>query len=118
MILKIRWGVVVLFLVAMGFGMYLALSIAPPVEVEKLFPPSHVLTKYADAIDTRNGPFRLSQEDATTPIDVVVGLQRPFLDQSGISKWSADEHGDLEFDGNLHSILTSSTGRQCASIVF
>lgn len=98
----------------MGFGVHLAFTIAPPVDVENFFPQSHALTKFVNAIDTRNGPFRLSQRDATTPIDVALGLQPPYLDQKGIARWVADEHGELIFDGKLHSLFTSSSGRQCA----
>ena len=111
-IYKLRWLIVMVFITLMGFGAYLAFTIAPPVDVENFFPQSHALTKFVNAEDTRKGPFQLSQTDATTPIDVVLGLQAPFLKQKGISRWVADEHGELIFDGKLHSLFSSSSGRQ------
>lgn len=111
----LRWPILIAFLIALGFGANLALQITPPVDVEELFPLRHVITRFTRAMDTKSGPFQASRDDLTVPVDLVIGLRPPFLDDSKSSKWDAAAAGQPIIDGTLEAIITSRQGRQCAT---
>lgn len=112
----LRWLVIVAFLVALGFGANLALQITPPADVEELFPSSHVITRFMRAMDTKEGPFQASRDDMTVPVDVVIGLRPPFLDDSKSSRWDAAIAGHPVVDGSLEGAVMSRQGRQCVPV--
>eukprot|EP00892_Ulva_mutabilis_P009237 jgi/Ulvmu1/6686/UM030_0017.1 len=108
----LRWPLVAAFLIALGFGANLAFQITPPVNVEELFPRAHVITRFTRAMDSKAGPFQASRDDVTVPVDLVIGLEPPFLDDSGRSKWDAAIAGRPIVDGTLDGIVMSRQGRQ------
>lgn len=109
----LRWPLIAAFLIVLGVGANLALQIKPPVDVEELFPASHVITRFTRAMDTKAGPFQVSKDDASVPVDVVIGLRAPLLDDTGTSRWDAAIGGEPVVDDSLEGIIMSRQGRQC-----
>jgi hypothetical protein len=80
LLLKIRWPVV--FLGLMAAGTYFALQLRPPRGVDSLFPSQHVLDRFLKAMDANTGPFQSSSDSTTVTMDVVLGMEPPYLDQA------------------------------------
>jgi hypothetical protein len=111
-LLWVRWVVVPAFLAMMATGIILALRMRPPKDIEFLFPPTHVISRFASAMDPDRGPFHASRHDKTAEVDVVLGLNDPFMEQRGVSRWDAFSHGFLIHDGRLDELFRSSAGRE------
>ena len=110
---KVRWLVLLAFLAVMAVGGWLAFQIRPPGEVDRLFPPKHVLDRFQLAMDSNTGPFRSGTESATVSVDIVLGLQPPYVDQSKTSRWDSHDQGTMMVaKRQMQQLVSSSDGRR------
>lgn len=109
----IRWLALACFTGLLIGGGILAFNIRPPEGVDRLFPSHHVLSRFLSAIDSNTGPYHSSRDVATADVDLVLGMQAPFLDQSGTNRWDPQDRGTAVFEaGAMQDLISTPAGRR------
>eukprot|EP00357_Protocruzia_adherens_P026445 CAMPEP_0115036516 /NCGR_PEP_ID=MMETSP0216-20121206/42175_1 /TAXON_ID=223996 /ORGANISM="Protocruzia adherens, Strain Boccale" /LENGTH=667 /DNA_ID=CAMNT_0002416371 /DNA_START=1243 /DNA_END=3246 /DNA_ORIENTATION=+ len=95
-LIRTRWFFVVLFVLWVPVGLYLATEIPPLSELERWFPKDHDIEI---AIDQHFTGFHQGEEDGKIPVEIVFGVKG--VDRSQLAtedRYNPEELGELQWD--------------------
>ena len=94
---KTRYGVLILFTMLTGLGVYYCTTLEPPIEQENYFPNDHMFTTYTSTVRSDDkSPFMVSGKDYVAGVQIVWGLRG--MDLSGTDPWDPESTGKLVYD--------------------
>jgi len=103
---KVRWIVLICIAIFVALCVWRVTEFEPSTEANQILPDGHYLTKLRNSL--RND-FHTGENDDSIKVSIIWGIQK--VDNSGISRWDAENKGKLVYDSDFDLSLSANQQR-------